>query len=45
MESSVSLAEKLHVNERTIRRDLVVLQKSGYLLHVGPAKGGRWQIL
>ncbi|MBQ9340321.1 MAG: HTH domain-containing protein [Paludibacteraceae bacterium] len=45
IESSASLAEKFHVNERTFRRDLVVLQKNGYLLHAGPAKGGRWQIL
>ena len=45
LENSVSLATKLNVNERTIRRDLATLQELGYLRHVGPDKGGRWQVL
>jgi ATP-dependent DNA helicase RecG len=45
LETSSSLASKLGVDARTIRRDLSTLQTLGYLRHVGPDKGGRWQIL
>ncbi len=45
LETSSSLAAKLSVDARTIRRDLATLQSLGYLRHVGPDKGGRWQIL
>ena len=44
-ETSLSLGNKLGVDARTIRRDLAVLQSLGYLRHIGPDKGGRWQIL
>ncbi len=37
------LAEKLDVNERTIRRDIEELKF--VIKHVGPTKGGNWEIL
>ena len=36
------LAEKLDVNERTIRRDMEELKR--IVEHVGPTKGGYWRI-
>lgn len=45
LETSLSLAEVFDVNERTIRRDLFVLQQQGYIRHDGPDKGGRWIVL
>ena len=45
MENSVSLANYFDVSERTIRRDLQVLQKHGYIRHIGPDKGGKWQVI
>lgn len=45
LETSLSLSQKLSVTDRTIRRNLVVLQQYGYIRHDGPDKGGRWLIL
>ena len=45
MENSVSLANYFDVSERTIRRDLQFLQKYGYVRHIGPDKGGKWQVI
>ena len=45
LETSLSLAEVFDVNERTIRRDLFVLQQQGYIRHDGSDKGGRWIVL
>jgi len=45
LENSASLGARLMVSERTIRRDLSKLQELGYIRHVGPDKGGRWQVL
>jgi len=45
MENSVSLANYFDVSERTIRRDLQFLQKHGYIRHIGPDKGGKWQVI
>ena len=45
LETSASLAEYFHVNERTIRRDLKVLQSKGIIRRVGPTKGGHWEII
>lgn len=45
LETSESLANCFGVNERTIRRDLQYLQKQGLIRHVGPDKGGKWQVI
>ena len=45
LETSASLASYLGVNERTIRRDLQFLQKQGIIQHVGPDKGGHWEVI
>lgn len=45
VESSVSLANLFGVNERTIRRDLQFLQSKGFIRHVGPDKGGHWEVI
>ena len=45
LETSESLADCFGVNERTIRRDLQYLQKQGLIRHVGPDKGGKWQVI
>lgn len=44
-ENSYTLMKFFNVSESTIRRDLKALQTEGFLRHVGPDKGGRWQIL
>lgn len=45
LETSATLAKRYNVNERTIRRDLAVLQELGIIRHAGPDKGGKWVIL
>jgi len=45
IENSQTLSEEMQVSERTIFRDLGVLQKKGFLRHDGPDKGGRWVVL
>ena len=45
LETSASLAEYFGVNERTIRRDLRFLQEQNFLRHVGPDKGGHWEVI
>lgn len=45
LETSQSLAEHFDVNERTVRRDLYVLQQKGFVRHDGPDKGGRWIVI
>ena len=45
LETSGTLAAFFNVNERTIRRDLNVLQSKGIIRHVGPDKGGHWEII
>ena len=35
----------LSLAERTIRRDLSVLQTKGFIRHDGPDKGGRWVVI
>ncbi len=45
LETSATLAAYLHVNERTIRRNLTKLQALGILRHDGPDKGGKWVVL
>lgn len=45
LETSATLAVYFNVNERTIRRDLQTLQAKGIIRHVGPDKGGRWEVI
>ncbi len=45
IENNTTLAQHFNVNERTIRRDLKVLQAEGFLHHVGPDKGGHWEVV
>lgn len=40
-----SIAIKLGVSSRTIKRDLKVLQDLGYIEHCGPTRGGYWKVL
>ena len=44
-ETNKTLAEKYGLNERTIRRDLMILQQKGLVRHVGPNKTGHWEIV
>ena len=39
------LAQKLNVTQRTILRDIEKLKQIEKVEHVGPAKGGYWQII
>lgn len=43
--SMESIAEKLGVNERTIKRDIKELRESGVIERVGGDYGGEWKIL
>ena len=45
IETSSSLAQHFHVNERTIHRDLKTLQSKGINRRVGPDKCGYWEII
>ena len=40
-----SIAEKLGVNERTIKRDIKELRESGGIERVGGDYGGEWKIV
>ena len=44
-ENADTFATYFNVHIRTIKRDLAQLQELGYIRHVGPDKGGRWQVL
>ena len=44
-ENASKLAKKLSVTTRTIQRDLAKLQKKGKIVHVGPDKGGHWEVI
>ena len=39
------LAETLEITTRTIEKQISKLQKNGQLKHIGPAKGGYWQVI
>ena len=46
--NSVTIAELaviIGVSTRTIERNLKILQDEGLLERIGPAKGGRWNVL
>ena len=42
--STSALAQKLRVNKKTIKRDILKLKTKGLLERVGPNKGGYWKI-
>ena len=39
------LAQKTNVTERTIKRDISMLQKNGYIERMNGKKGGYWQVV
>jgi ATP-dependent DNA helicase RecG len=39
------LAHRLHVTEKTIKRDIEKLKKRGRLKRIGPDKGGYWDVI
>lgn len=43
--SAAQLAKQLGVTARTIQRDLEKLSKAERIKHIGPDKGGHWEIL
>ncbi len=44
-ENANTFSTYFNVNIRTIKRDLALLQDLGYIRHVGPDRGGSWQVL
>ncbi|MDR0891473.1 MAG: DeoR family transcriptional regulator, partial [Mediterranea sp.] len=43
--SNSAMAERLSVSIITIKRDMNKLTELGLIRHIGPAKGGRWEII
>lgn len=43
--SAAQLAKQLGVTARTIQRDLEKLSKAERIKHIGPDKGGHWEVL
>ena len=43
--SPAQLAKQLGVTARTIQRDLEKLSKAERIKHIGPDKGGHWEVL
>jgi ATP-dependent DNA helicase RecG len=43
--SNRAIAERLSVSIITIKRDINKLTELGFIRHIGPAKGGRWEII
>lgn len=39
------IADKLKLSRRTIRKQIAKLRNSGKLQHIGPNKGGHWEIV
>lgn len=39
------LANTLGITTRAIEKQIAKLQKSGQLKRIGPAKGGRWEVV
>lgn len=39
------IAEKLNKTERTIERQITKLRTLELIARIGPAKGGRWEVL
>lgn len=44
-QTTPQLAERLGVTTRTIERAIADMRKAGLIRRVGPAKGGRWEVL
>ncbi len=38
------LADKLNVNEKTIKRDIEKLRGQNKIKRIGPDKGGHWEV-
>lgn len=43
--SGSELADKTGISERAVEKHLANLRNSGVLRRIGPAKGGRWEVL
>jgi predicted HTH transcriptional regulator len=39
------LAQLIGVTERSVERNIQKLQQEKYLRRIGPAKGGRWEVI
>ena len=44
-QTTPQLAERLGVTTRTIERAIADMRKAGLIRRVGPAKGGKWEVL
>ncbi|MBO7618738.1 MAG: winged helix-turn-helix transcriptional regulator, partial [Bacteroidales bacterium] len=44
-ETMSSLAQKLGISDSTVKRELKVLVKTGWIKHFGPDRGGRWLVI
>lgn len=43
--TSMAIAEKLSITDRTVRRSINYLKKNGIIKRVGPDKGGYWKLI
>ena len=43
--SAKALAQKLAISSRAVEKQIAQLRKEGKLCHIGPAKGGRWELI
>ena len=43
--SAKALAQKLAISSRAVEKQIAQLKKEGKLCHIGPAKGGRWELI
>ena len=39
------LAKKVGINQRNIKKNLDILKQKQVIIRIGPAKGGRWEII
>lgn len=44
-ETMSSLAQKLGISDSTVKRELKVLVKTGWIKHFGPDRAGRWLVI
>ena len=45
MMTTQELAEMLGISRRAVAKHIAALQASGRVLHIGPDKGGHWEIV
>jgi predicted HTH transcriptional regulator len=43
--SARKIAEALNLSPRAVEKQIAVLKAAGHLRRVGPAKGGRWEVV